>query len=78
MTNQEQPAISGAKFVGVLAVCCVVPMGIVVLLTSVLGLAIGWAAAVAIGSVAAALCIGVMVLRHGPRHERRGSGEANP
>lgn len=47
-----------------LAACCVVPMIVIVGLTSVLGFAIGSAAAIAIGVVAAGACIAVMTARH--------------
>ncbi len=47
-----------------LAVCCVGPMLLIVVLTSVVGVALGWATAVALGLVAAGVCIAVMAQRH--------------
>lgn len=47
-----------------LAICCIGPMLLIVVLTSVVGVALGWAAALALGLVAAGVCITVMVQRH--------------
>ncbi len=54
---------------GMIAACCVGPMLLIAILTGVVGVSIGTAAAVAIGVTAGALCAGLMLLRH-----RRGGG----
>jgi zinc transporter ZupT len=50
-----------------LAVCCAVPMIAIIVLTSVVGIALGPAVAVALGVVAAGICVAVMVQRHQAR-----------
>jgi hypothetical protein len=52
------------RFLVVLAACCAGPMLVLVVLTAVLGLAVGTAAAVTVGVVAAGVCVAVMVVRH--------------
>ncbi len=47
-----------------LAACCIGPMLGIVVLTSVLGVALGPAVAVSVGLVAAGVCVAVMVQRH--------------
>jgi len=47
-----------------LAACCAVPMIGFVVLTSVVGIALGPAAAIALGVVAAVVCIAFMVQHH--------------
>jgi len=47
-----------------LVVCCAVPMLAIIVLTSVIGVALGPAAAVSLGLVAAGVCVAVMVQRH--------------
>ncbi len=47
-----------------LAVCCAVPMIGIVVATSVAGLALGTAAAIAIGLVAAGVCVALMLQHH--------------
>lgn len=47
-----------------LAVCCIGPMLLIFVLISVVGIALGWAAALALGLVAAGVCIAVMSQRH--------------
>ena len=49
---------------GMIAACCAGPMVLIVVLVSVLGLAIGPAAAISLGAVASGLCVAVMTLRH--------------
>lgn len=53
-----------------LAVCCAGPMLLIVVLTTVLGVAVGPAAAIALGTVAAGICVGVMAQHH-RRHRIR-------
>lgn len=59
-----------------LAVCCAGPMALVVVLTSVLGVALGPAAAASLGLVLAGVCVAV-ALRHrrraGAHHHGRGA-----
>ena len=56
-----------------LAVCCAVPMIGIVVLTSVLGVALGWAAAAAVGLVAAGVCVAVTVQhQRGSHHHNVG------
>lgn len=50
-----------------LAVCCAVPMVAIIVLTSVVGIALGPAVAVALGVVAAGICVATMVQRHRTR-----------
>lgn len=47
-----------------LAICCTLPMIGIIVLVAVFGVAIGWAAAVAFGLIAAGICIAVMVQNH--------------
>lgn len=47
-----------------IAACCAGPMLIIVVLVTVLGVAIGPAAAITLGFVAAATCVALMLLRH--------------
>ncbi len=71
MTSPDSgPAVPGTdrRFLVVLAACCAGPMLAIVVLSGVLGLAVGTAAAVTVGAVAATFCVAVMVLRH--RHRR--------
>jgi hypothetical protein len=49
---------------GAIAACCAGPMLLIVVLVSVLGLAIGPAAAISLGIVAAGLCVAVLTVRH--------------
>lgn len=53
-----------------LAVCCAVPMIAIVVLTSVVGVALGFAAAIALGVVGAGLCVAFMLQRHRARPDR--------
>lgn len=52
------------KVLAALAACCVGPMLLIIVLTSALGVAIGLAAAITVGTVAAGLCVAVMVQHH--------------
>ncbi len=60
-----------------LAACCIGPMLAIIVLTSVLGVALGPSVAAVLGITAAAICVTVMVLRHrghahgGPDSETR-------
>jgi hypothetical protein len=49
-------------------------MVLIVVLVSVLGLAVGSAAAISLGVVAGGLCVGVMTLRHRQHTHAEGSG----
>ncbi len=49
---------------GALVLCCAGPMLLLIVLTSVLGVAVGPAAAIAVGVVAAGICVAVMIQRH--------------
>ena len=53
---------------GMFAACCVAPMLLLVVLTTVAGLTLGLSAALALGVVAASLCVGVMVFGHRSHH----------
>jgi hypothetical protein len=53
---------------GAIAACCAGPMLLILVLVSVLGLAIGPAAAISLGLVAGGICVAVMTVRH--RHHR--------
>ena len=63
--RQEKPdASSDRPLLLALAFCCVVPMLAIIVLTSVIGVALGPAVAVSLGLVAALVCVAVMVQRH--------------
>ena len=53
-----------------LAVCCAGPMLLIIVLTTVLGVAGGPAAAIALGTVGAGVCVAVMA-QHPRRHRIR-------
>lgn len=59
-------------FLAMLAACCAGPMLIIVVLVTVLGVAIGPAAAITLGLVAAATCVASMLLRHRRHPEHHG------
>jgi len=65
----EQKASSERTLLVALAVCCSVPMVAIIVLTSVIGVALGPAAAISLGLVAAMVCVAVMLQRH------RGGGD---
>lgn len=75
MTAAEQPPPDRKHrervWLGMIAVCCAGPMLIIVVLTGVLGVAIGPAAAISLGAVAAGMCVALMVARH-HRHRQGG------
>ena len=59
-----------------LAACCIGPMLAIIVLTAVVGITIGIAAAITIGIVAAAVCVVVMISRrrtHDHTSAREGS-----
>ena len=60
----DHDTTSDRKLLTALAVCCAGPMLLIVVLTSALGVAIGPAAAIALGIVAAGLCVAVMTQHH--------------
>ena len=72
-TPQEKPDASNDRALLVaLAVCCAVPMLAIVVLTSVIGVALGPAVAVSLGLVAAGVCVAVMVQHHrGGQHHQK-------
>lgn len=55
---------SERTLLGALVLCCAGPMLLIVVLTSVLGVAVGPAAAIAVGVVAAGVCVAVMIQHH--------------
>lgn len=64
MTDTPATAPNHLAMLGLFAACCVAPMLLIVVLTTVVGLTLGLSAAFALGVVAASLCVGVMVVRH--------------
>ena len=58
------------KVLAALAACCVGPMLLIIVLTTVLGVAVGPAAAIALGTVGAGVCVAVMAQHH-RRHRIR-------
>jgi len=60
-------------WLAMIAACCAGPMLLIVVLTAVLGIAIGPAAAITIVLVAGGVCVATMVARH--RHGARGTDE---
>lgn len=70
MVEAQKPAPSEATtdrhwlMLGAIAACCAGPMLLIVVLVSVLGLAIGPAAAISLGLVAGGFCIAIMTFRH--------------
>lgn len=63
-SKSDRDNTSDRKVLAALAACCVGPMVVIILVTSALGVAIGPAAAITLGIVAAGLCVAVMVQRH--------------
>ncbi len=65
--------MSSRAMLAMMAACCVGPMLLIVVLVSVLGVAIGPAAAITLGLVAGVLCVALMISHHrraeGPRAE---------
>jgi len=61
------------KMLAAMAACCIGPMAFIVVMTSVVGVTLGWASALAIGLVAAGVCVAVMVQhhQHEPEHEHQ-------
>lgn len=64
MKEAGQTKSSDRGLLVALAICCIGPMLLIVVLTSVVGVTLGWAAALSLGLVAAGVCIAVMVQRH--------------
>lgn len=64
--------IVNRKMIVAMALCCIVPMGFIVVMTSVIGVTFGWASALALGLVAAGVCVAVMV-----QHMKHGEGEGS-
>lgn len=60
----EATAFHERTLLAALAVCCAVPMVVIIVLTSVVGVALGPAAAISLGLVAAMVCVAVMVQHH--------------
>ena len=63
MNRHEAHTGSDRGLLIALAICCAGPMVLIVVLTSVAGIALGPAAAVSLGLVAAGVCVAVMVQR---------------
>lgn len=75
MRHTSQAARSDRGLLVALAICCIGPMLLIVVLTSVVGVALGWAAALSLGLVAAGVCVAVMAQRHrGHSHIADGGG----
>jgi hypothetical protein len=66
--TEPADAPNDRKVLAALAVCCVGPMLLILVLTAALGVALGPAVAITLGLVAAGLCIAIMIARH-RRHE---------
>lgn len=66
---------STRKMLVAMALCCMVPMGFIVVMTSVVGVAFGWASALALGMVAAGVCVAIMVQHH--RQEEHSQHDEN-
>lgn len=65
MTSHEgHAAVLDRRLLFALAICCVGPMLLIVILASVVGVALGWATALTLGLVAAGVCIAMMAQRH--------------
>ena len=67
---------STRKFLVAMALCCMIPMGFIIVMTSVVGVTFGWASALALGFVAAGVCVAIMVQHH--RHEEHGMQDEHP
>jgi Flp pilus assembly protein TadB len=52
------------RLLALFAACCIGPMVVIVVLSSVAGLAIGASAAISLGLVAGVFCVVWMVIRH--------------
>lgn len=66
---------STRKMLVAMALCCMVPMGFIVVMTSVVGVTFGWASALALGMVAAGVCVAIMVQHH--RQEEHSQHDEN-
>jgi len=78
-SRSSQVAGAGNRlFLVAIAACCAGPMLVIVVLTSVLGVAFGPAVGVSIGIVAAAVCVAVMVQHRGAAGHHPGSGQPGP
>jgi hypothetical protein len=64
MRPSPDERVGSRAMLGMLAACCVGPMLLIVVLTTVAGVALGTAAVIALGAVAAVGCVVLMVLRH--------------
>lgn len=75
MRHTSQATSPDSGLLLALAICCIGPMLLIVVLTSVVGVALGWAAALSLGLVAAGVCVAVMAQRHrGHSHIADGGG----
>ena len=63
-TTNNRTETTDRRLLATLSVCCVGPMLLIIVLTSVLGVAIGPAAAISLGAVAAGVCVAVMFQHH--------------
>jgi len=74
MTTAEQPPPDRKhreRFsLAVIAACCAGPMLIILVLTGVLGVAIGPAVAISLGAVAAGVCVALTATRHRGHRDR--------
>jgi len=59
-SSEDQGRTSDRKLLVALAACCAGPMLLIVVLTSALGVALGPAAAITLGLVAAGICVAMM------------------
>lgn len=64
MKSLDSDRSNHLAMLGLFAACCIAPMLLIIVLTTVVGLTIGLSAAFSMGVVAAALCVGVMFVRH--------------
>lgn len=69
--NATDGAPSERKLLIALVLCCAGPMLAIVVLTSVIGVALGPAVAVSLGLIAAGMCVAVMIQHHRNRAKSR-------
>ncbi|MFA5564676.1 MAG: hypothetical protein WDA77_01935 [Acidimicrobiia bacterium] len=53
------------KMIAAIALCCIVPMGLIVVMTSIIGVTFGWASALTLGLIAAGVCAAMMIQHMG-------------
>lgn len=74
MADHNGQPVPRSTMLAVIAACCLGPMLLLVLLTAVAGIAIGYAAAATLGATAASFCVVLMLAGH-RRHRATQDGD---